>query len=220
MQQIVFEEPYRFSPPVRGWFWPGVLQHIVRPILRRSYGVESIEYRGIEHYRRAAAAGHGILLASNHCRPEDPLVVGTLVKETGQPMYAMASWHVFKQARLQAWMVRHCGAFSIYREGIDRQALNLCIEILSTAERPLLIFPEGAISRHNDRLNNLLEGTVFIARTAARRRAKQGTGRVVLQPAILKYRFRGDLEASLMPVLESIEKRLTWQTQAELSLLE
>ena len=106
MQQIVFEEPYRFIPPVRGRFWPNVLQHVVRPILWRSYGVESVEYRGLEHYRRAVAAGHGILLAANHCRPEDPLVIGTLVKETGQMMYAMASWHVFKQTFMQAWMVR------------------------------------------------------------------------------------------------------------------
>jgi 1-acyl-sn-glycerol-3-phosphate acyltransferase len=159
-------------------------------------------------------------VASNHCRPEDPLVIGTLVNETGQPMYAMASWHVFKQSRVQTWLVRHCGAFSIYREGIDRPALNLAIDILATADRPLIIFPEGAISRHNDLLNNFLEGTTFIARTAARRRAKEGHGRVVILPLIVKYRFLGDLEAALKPVLEGIEKRLTWQPQDEMSLLE
>ncbi len=220
MQQIVFEEPYQFIPPVRKKYWSDILQHIIRPILRRKYGVVSVEYRGLEHFLQAVRAGHGILLAGNHCRPEDPLVIGSLVKHTGQPMYAMASWHVFKQSCLQTWLVRRCGAFSIYREGIDRQALNLAIEILATAERPLVIFPEGAISRHNDLLNNLLEGTTFIARTAARRRAKAGQGGVVLLPLIVKYRFLGDLEGSLTPVLESIERRLTWQPQDSLSLLE
>ncbi len=220
MQQIVFEEPYQFIPPVRKNYWAQILKHVIWPILRRNYGLASIDYRGLEHYLEAVRAGHGILVAGNHCRPEDPMVIGSLVHRTGQPMYAMASWHVFKQSRIQAWLVRHCGAFSIYREGIDRQALNLAIDILATAERPLVIFPEGAISRHNDLLNNLLEGTVFIARTAARRRAKNGSGRVVLLPLMVKYRFLGDLEGSLTPVLESIEKRLTWQVQDELSLVE
>jgi 1-acyl-sn-glycerol-3-phosphate acyltransferase len=220
MQAVVFEEPYRFIPPVRKNWWPALIKHIVRPILRRSYGIQSYEYRGLEHYRQAVAAGHGILVAVNHCRPEDPLVVGTLVKETGQPMYAMASWHVFKQTWLQAWLVRRCGAFSIYREGVDRTALNVAIDILATAERPLMIFPEGAISRHNDLLNSLLDGTTFITRTAARRRAKNQSGRVVVQPLALKYRFLGDLERSLSPVIESIEKRLTWQPQEQLSMLE
>src|SRR5262245_6459725 len=199
MQQIVFEEPYQFIPPVRTRYWPHILKHIVRPILRRTYGLVSIEYRGLEHYLQAIRAGHGILVAGNHCRPEDPLVLGTLVSETGRSMYAIASWHIFKQSRVQAWLIRHCGAFSIYREGIDRPALNLAVDVLAGAERPLLIFPEGAISRHNDRLNNLLEGTTFIARTAARRRAKEGRGGVVIVPAIVKYRFLGDLEASLAP---------------------
>jgi 1-acyl-sn-glycerol-3-phosphate acyltransferase len=220
MQQVVFEEPYEFIPPIRSNFWAQVCKYTIWPVLRRVYGIASIEYRGLERYLEAVRAGHGILVASNHCRPEDPMVIGSLVKETGQAMYAMASWHVFKQSRLQTWLVRHCGAFSLYREGIDRQALNVAIDILATAERPLLIFPEGAISRHNDRLNNLLDGTIFIARTAARRRAKSGQGRVVLLPLIAKYRFLGDLEGSLRPVLESIEKRLTWQPHDELPLLE
>src|SRR5947199_110447 len=74
----------------------------------------------------------------------------------------MASWHLFMQSRLQYFVLRRIGAFSIYREGMDRAALNLAVETLAQASRPLVIFPEGVISRTNDRLNPLLERTSFI----------------------------------------------------------
>src|SRR5262245_49869717 len=99
MVPIVFEEPYQFVPPVRSNTWAQLLKHIIWPILRRKYGIASIDYRGLDHYVEAVRAGHGILVASNHCRPEDPMVIGSLVYRTSQPMYAMASWHVFKQSR-------------------------------------------------------------------------------------------------------------------------
>ena len=38
----------------------------------------------------------------------------------------------------------------------------------------LVIFPEGHISRTNDRLTPMLEGTALIARQAAKKRAKDG----------------------------------------------
>ena len=64
------------------------------------------------------------------------------------------------------------GAFSVYREGVDRQAINTAVDILVEGKRPLVIFAEGAISRHNDELMPLMDGTAFIARTAAKRREK------------------------------------------------
>ncbi len=60
------------------------------------------------------------------------------------------------------------GAFSIYREGVDRQSIDLAVEILATGERPLVIFPEGAVFRTNDRLQPLLDGVAFLARTLPR----------------------------------------------------
>jgi hypothetical protein len=66
------------------------------------------------------------------------------------------------------------GGFSLYREGMDRQSINTAIEILENAERPLIVFPEGSVTRTNDRLAALLDGVAFIARTAAKRRARGG----------------------------------------------
>ena len=82
--------------------------------------------------------------------------------------FAMASWHVFKQNWLAAFVCHRVGGFSVYREGLDRKALDTAIGIVATAERPLIIFPEGGISAANDRLMSLMEGTSFVARAAAR----------------------------------------------------
>lgn len=115
------------------------------------------------------------------------------------------------------WAIRKMGAFSVNREGIDRQAINLAIDILESAERPLIIFPEGAVSRTNDRLQALLDGVAFIARTSAKRRAKkiQG-GKVVIHCVAIKYLFGGDFDATADPVLTEIEQRFSWQPQADL----
>ena len=78
-----------------------------------------------------------------------------LAREVRCLVYAMASWHLFQQSRFMAWAIPRMGAFSVYREGVDRQAINLAIEILETAARPLVIFPEGAVSRTNDHLHAL-----------------------------------------------------------------
>jgi len=37
----------------------------------------------------------------------------------------MASWHLFKQSAAQTWLLRRAGAFSVYREGMDRDALKV-----------------------------------------------------------------------------------------------
>jgi 1-acyl-sn-glycerol-3-phosphate acyltransferase len=125
------------------------------------------------------------------------------------------------QDRLRTFMLRRAGAFSIYREGIDRSALNTAIEILENAERPLVIFPEGFISRTNDRLNDLMDGTALIARSAAKKRAKmQPPGKVVVHPIALRYTFHGDINASVTRMLDEIEARLSWRPQRHLQPLE
>jgi len=219
MQNVVIDKPYVFVPPYRGRFWPRFLQLFCRRRLRRVFGIEQIECRGLEQIRTSQAAGHGILLAPNHCHPADPFVVSELARQIGAIPYTMASWHLFMQGRLNAWTLRHAGVFSVYREGMDRAALNAAIEILARAERPLVIFPEGVISRSNDRLNALMDGTVLIARSAAKKRAEATPpGHVVIHPVALRYNFLGSIDQALSPALDDIESRLSWRPQHQLSL--
>jgi 1-acyl-sn-glycerol-3-phosphate acyltransferase len=221
MQNIVIDKPYVFVPPHRGRWWPWLLQRAARRRLRRKDGVVSVECRGIDKLRASLVAKHGILLAPNHCRPSDPLVIQEMSRQIGILPFTMASWHLFMQSGLQTFLLRRIGAFSIYREGMDRTAINTAVDILADAARPLLIFPEGVVTRTNDRLNPLLEGTAFIARAAAKKRAKATPpGQVVIHPVALRYQLGGDVRQGVEPVLTEIERRLSWRPQKQLPLEE
>lgn len=221
MQRIIIDEPYRFVPPHRGRIWPTLLHPILRLYLRRNHGVIRVECRGIEKLSHSLEGGHGILLAPNHCRPCDPLVLLAATRLARTHVHIIASWHLFKQGRFTSFLVRRMGAFSIYREGMDRASVNCAVDILERAERPLVVFPEGVISRTNDLLAPLMEGTAFIGRAAARKRARGSRpGKVVVHPVAVKYQFLGDLGPALERVLEEIEARLSWRPQRQLALVD
>lgn len=216
MHEIIVEKPYTFVAPHRGKLLPTLFQklRLFDRYLAKHEGVTSYELRGIEHLKESLRRKCGILLAPNHCRYADPFVMGWVAREVDSLLYVMASWHLFNQSRFQAWAIRAMGAFSVFREGLDRQSLETAIDILATAERPLIVFPEGVVFRSNDVLQPLLEGVAFLARSAAKRREKLDGGQVVIHPVAIKYDFHGNLEASVRPVLESIEQRLTWWRHA------
>lgn len=218
MQNVVIAEPYRFVPPFTGLFWPRIFGFFLPGYLRKNHGVVRVETKGAERLKASQQAGHGIMLAPNHCRPCDPFVLGMLSLETGQPFHIMASWHLFKQSRFQSWMLPRMGVFSLYREGLDREALKCAMGILATSRRPLVLFPEGVVSRHNDRLNHLMEGTAMMLRGAAKQRASASPpGKVVVHPVAIRYVFEGDVPAAVGTVLTDIETRLAWQPQDSLA---
>ena len=222
MQNIIVDKPYRFIPPHHGNWTPWLIQklRVIDLYLNKCEGIESHEVRGIEHLRESLRCGHGVLLAPNHCRYSDPIALGWIVRQLNVYIYSMASWHLFQQSRLQGFAMRMCGGFSVYREGVDRQSLATAVDVLSQGKRPLVVFPEGTVFRTNDRLQPLLDGVAFLARTAAKRRAKHDAGKVVIHPVAIKYLFRGNLEKSVEPVLHKLEQRLTLnRSHHQLSLL-
>jgi 1-acyl-sn-glycerol-3-phosphate acyltransferase len=218
---VVLDKPYSFVPPHLGMWWPRFLQLFGRRKLRREYGIVDIQCRDLERLGESLAAGHGIMLTPNHCRPNDPLIVGELCRRAGTAPLFMASWHIFQESWWKTFLLRRVGAFSVYREGMDRQALQTAIDILDQAKRPLVIFPEGVITRTNDRLVALMDGPSFVGRAAAKRRKdKNPTGEVVIHPVAIRYFFHGDIEKTLQPVLDEIERRLSWQPKRDLELYE
>src|SRR6516165_2607114 len=221
MQNVVIAKPYEFVPPDRRRFWPAVFRPLLRPILANVWGVTRFEIVGIEALRVALRERASVLLAPNHCRPCDAMVVMLLGARAGTPLYTMASWHVFMGRRPEAWLLRRLGAFSVYREGLDRTAIRTAVELLVEARRPLVIFPEGIITRSNDRLGAFYEGPAFIARSAAKQRAKNDPGaRTLIFPVALRYSFLGRLDESAAPILDRIETRLTWTPRPDLPLIE
>ncbi len=218
---VVLSRPYKFEPPDYGTIWPWIIQRLrlYVPYLKNKEGVVDFECRGLEHFRASIDRGDGILLAPNHSRYGDPLVLGWPLRILDVNVFAMASWHLFNEGSFNAFAIRKMGAFSLYREGTDRQALETAIGILATAARPLIVFPEGASSRTNDYLIPLLEGVTFITRSAARRRAKKSEGRVVVLPVAIKYLCQDNVQPWAEQQLDTFESRLGWRSQSGQSLL-
>jgi 1-acyl-sn-glycerol-3-phosphate acyltransferase len=219
MNSVVSDKPYVPVPPYRGTLWPRALNRYIPRYLRRRYGITKVDIVGAEKLRASIDAKHGVLITPNHCRDEDPFILSALAREIGRPFFVVASAHLFMGSKLQAFVLRRAGAFSIYREGMDKQAVQASIEILESAERPLVIFPEGHISRTNDRLTPMLEGTALIARQAAKKRAKDNK-KVVVHPLAVRYSFPFDVHAAAATMLDEIEARLTWRPSRGLPLHE
>ena len=217
MEPLVSDEGYVFTPYRESRFWPWLLGLWLPHHLKKTWGIEEVRFRGVDRLQASIAAGHGIMLTPNHCRPCDPLMLGELRRQMGVAPTIMASAHLFR-ARKMGWLLPRVGAFSMNREGMDRESLKMAMSILTEAKRPLVIFPEGVITRTNDRVIHLQEGISFLARTAAKARAAQG-GQLVIHPLAMRYEFLGDLERSVKPVIENLEKRFGWKP-AKLPLLD
>lgn len=217
MQSIIHEEPYEFVSPIESDWWVWFLRFRLGRFLRRYFNVASHECRHVERLRKSIDEGHGVLLAPNHSRLSDPLVMGLLTGELGQNVFTMASWHLFKEGWYQRAMLRRLGAFSVYREGNDRQAVNCAIDLLVEGNRPLVIFPEGAVSRHCDILMDLMDGPGFIARQATKRREKAGKKPVVVHPVAIRYSYDGDPYAAVANDLERLERSFSWEPQTHLT---
>jgi 1-acyl-sn-glycerol-3-phosphate acyltransferase len=222
MRYPILNQAYRFIPPYTGTWWPRVLTFCLPFHTRRSWGLARVEFRGLEQLHQSLAAGHGVMLCANHPRRCDPAVLGMLSHRVRRPFFAMAAWPLFLEwGLLGRWVLRRLGAFSVFREGLDRSAVKTATQVLVEARRPLVVFPEGVVTRLNDRICTLLDGAAFIARAAGRQRAQATpAGRVVIHPVAIKYYFRNDIHAAAGAVLDEVETRLTWRKRPQQNLVD
>ena len=91
MQNIVIAKTYRFVPPRFSPFWARIIQWYLPTYLRKSFGITSWECVGAERLVDSLNSGCGVLLAANHCRPCDPMVLGLLAREVARPFHGNCS---------------------------------------------------------------------------------------------------------------------------------
>jgi hypothetical protein len=181
----------------------------------RSTRISRYDYRGTELLRQSIDDGAGIVLAANHSRWADGVVFGRLGIQVDQFFYYMVSYHIFKQSRLNGWWINRLGCYSVWREGTDREAMRETAHVLASAERPIVIFPEGTWYRQNDRLGPLQEGLSLMFRMAA----KHCDRPLRIHPVAVKYWCLDDPRPALRERLARLESRLGWQPQHNLELV-
>jgi 1-acyl-sn-glycerol-3-phosphate acyltransferase len=142
-----------------------------------------------------AANCNRILFLPNHSTHCDPEIMMESQRQLGIVSTFMAAYDVFQRSRRDAWMIQHCGVFSIDRDGSDRQALKTAIDILATGKYALTVFPEGNVNFTNDRVQSFLEGAAFIALKAARE--CEGQGEIYAVPVAIKVTHTTDARKML-----------------------
>ena len=204
MIPFILEEPYQFIPPDRGTAWPWFLKRVLPHYLRFAWGIHAVHVHGLEHLQGSIAAGRSIVLAPNHSRLSDPFVIGMLAWHVPRYFYTMASWHLFKQSKFNRFLMRRMGAYSVYREGPDKAAIQETVHNIVDGKRLTVLYPEGVLSRTNDHVGELREGISFIARIAAKKALAQGKS-IAIHPVGIRYHFLGAAEQSAATVLDRLE---------------
>lgn len=210
-----FLEPYRFVPPFRSTFWCRLGRKLVERQLKRRFGVVRWHFPDVDLLRQSLNQQAGVLLAANHCRWADPMLMGALSGQARHYFYYVASYHLFRQNKFMGWVMNRLGGYSIWREGADRESLKATASILAEADRPVVLFPEGTWFRQNDRVGVLQDGLSLITRQAAR----QSTRPIVVHPVAIKYWYLEDPTPEILKRLSKLERRIGWSPQGDLPIL-
>ncbi|WP_035603411.1 1-acyl-sn-glycerol-3-phosphate acyltransferase [Haloferula sp. BvORR071] len=217
MRRLRNDLPYTFTPPKpRAWFRPLGIWANNALMLRRKYNVPRLDDHGFEQARKLSAAGHAVLLAPNHADHSDPHVMTALIARHGMRSHFMAAREVFEVSKAGAWALQSMGVFSVDRDGPDLSAIKTAITLLENSSDPLVIYPEGEIYHHHERLDPLHEGVASILLKAAAR-LKEGK-EAWLIPVGIRFHHDPGVEKTFSERLSRLEDRIGWMPKPKMPL--
>ncbi|MBB5349984.1 hypothetical protein HNR46_000205 [Haloferula luteola] len=208
MRRLRSDRPYTFCPPaVRPWFRPLGLAANRYHFLRRKYQVDQVEDAGFDAVRARVDAGDAVLLAPNHADHSDPHLMIEMGRRHRLGLHFMAAREVFEISPVTAWSLQAMGVFSVDRDGPDLSSIKTAIGLLERGQ-PLVIYPEGEIYHHHERLDPLMEGVASILLKAA---GRLPAGRKAwLFPVGIQFQHRPEVEATFDARLSRLEDRIGW----------
>jgi 1-acyl-sn-glycerol-3-phosphate acyltransferase len=118
--------------------------------------VEKIYFRLEVHGAENTPRSGGVLLVSNHASNVDPFTVACRLP---RKVHFLAKQELMRGAL--GWVLRRTNSHPINRSGVDRLALQMCIDLIRRGH-VLLMFPEGTRTR-DGRLQEAKAGTSMIA---------------------------------------------------------
>ena len=115
-------------------------------------------------------------------------------------------------------MLQRCGAFSVDREGADLASFKAAINILREGRYPLVVFPEGEIYHHHERLDSLNEGVATMVLRAASK-SKEGQS-AFLVPTAMRYLYDVSVADTFSDRLDALEQRITWKPRPTMAIVD
>ena len=201
--------PYKYFPPKpnRLVAWLGEQGnkrfHLPGPThLMESVQVEN--YQALKDINRQHGAR--LLLLPNHSTHSDPQIMIEACRQVGLWSFFMAAYDVFERDSKVAWMMQRMGAFSVNRDGSDRQSLKDAIETVIDGRYALTVFPEGNVYLMNDRVTPFLDGPAYIAMKA--QQEMKESGRIFAVPVSIKVTHVTDARHTVEQMLLDMAQKL------------
>lgn len=163
---------------------------------------------GLERFK--ALSGKRTVICPNHSNRNDPDMLFSLAKMSGENFNFLAAREVFDWDHgFNGWRLQHFGCYSVVRGAADRESFKMTKNLIVKGKKKLVIFPEGEISRQNDTLMPLETGVAQMSFWAMEDLQKQKIHEsVYLLPVILKYTYSADITEELKNSLKALEERL------------
>jgi hypothetical protein len=191
---------YRLGKLVTGW----VLRYS-RKGLRVVVSQESLD-------RLRAAYQHHCVLLPNHRNDDDVFAMFALSARTRLPYYYLAAREHFTEHLGGEWRslaMQHMGCYSVVRGAADRASFRMTRGLIASGRRPVVIFPEGAVSHRTDSVMPFQEGIFKLAFWALQDVvAASKDERVLLVPIGIQYVVSEKRAANLHLGLTRLERAL------------
>jgi len=153
------------------------------------------------------------LLSANHPTGDDPFVFFWLSRMLKQRFNYMAAREVFVGPK--GWLLNRLGAYSVIRGAPDREALRTTRRLLAEEDRKVVIFPEGEIYGHNDRLLSFQSGVPQLGFWSLDDLQKAGRKpELPLLPIAIKYRCCESARPIIECSLAGLERAVKLETNA------
>ncbi|MDP6525185.1 MAG: 1-acyl-sn-glycerol-3-phosphate acyltransferase [Kiritimatiellia bacterium] len=212
------QKPYEFRPPKFQPILAPLLQKLSERLMREKFKIRNITVEGDGELGRLAADGASLLIAPNHADHPDPHILLYAGKKHGLHFHFMAAREGFEKHQVSAFMLQRMGCFSVDREGADLSAVRTAMQIVQEGKYPLVIFPEGEIYHHHEKLDDLNAGVATIVLRAS---GKVRSGkRCCVVPAAIRYRYDEEVESTFSERMDVLETRIHWKPRPELPVVD
>lgn len=147
------------------------------------------------------------LLCPNHPTETDPIVVFWLAKTLGQRFNFLATRETLDGPR--GWLLNRIGVYSVIRGFPDRESLRATRKLLAEQDRKVVIFPEGLVYEHNDKLLEFQSGVAQLGFWAMDDLVKAGKEpSLPIVPLAIRYRCCGEPGPYIERGLGDLERKL------------